>query len=188
VYRAIPWRINHPSNEPDSVTLLMSEYGVEVKLETGAKVVLVNKQGKVSEITSYNFTVPSEGFAIIYNSNITYLVDERYKVGDEVRYEVIIKPVFTKAEDWNKVVNAMCLDGGGSIALYYPTSRVNIGGRNINNCLAFIENKIVGEIATPTKYKVTIDEKEISLTAYNINGNNYFKLGDIGEEFGFEVN
>jgi hypothetical protein len=49
--------------------------------------------------------------------------------------------------------------------------------------------------ATPTTSKVAIDgtgdlgyyQREISLTAYNIGGNNYFKLRDIGQAFNFGV-
>ena len=40
----------------------------------------------------------------------------------------------------------------------------------------------------PTASKLYIDGKEISLTAYSIGGNNYFKLRDIGEAFDFGVN
>lgn len=35
--------------------------------------------------------------------------------------------------------------------------------------------------------KILLDGKEISLTAYNIGGNNYFKLRDIGQAFDFSV-
>jgi hypothetical protein len=41
--------------------------------------------------------------------------------------------------------------------------------------------------ANPTSSKIYLDGEEISLTAYNIGGNNYFKLRDIGETFDFEV-
>lgn len=41
--------------------------------------------------------------------------------------------------------------------------------------------------ATPTTSKVMLDGKEIKLTAYNIDGNNYFKLRDIGQAFDFGV-
>jgi hypothetical protein len=40
---------------------------------------------------------------------------------------------------------------------------------------------------TVTTSKVMLDGKEVSLTAYHIEGNNYFKLRDIGELFDFEV-
>ncbi|MDR3278530.1 MAG: copper amine oxidase N-terminal domain-containing protein [Oscillospiraceae bacterium] len=39
----------------------------------------------------------------------------------------------------------------------------------------------------PTASKITLDGKEVSFTAYGIDGNNYFKLRDVGEAFGFGV-
>lgn len=47
-----------------------------------------------------------------------------------------------------------------------------------------------GIIATPfseMNQSVTLDGQEIELTGYNINGNNYFKLRDIGVQVGFNV-
>ena len=47
-----------------------------------------------------------------------------------------------------------------------------------------------GIIATPFSemdQRITLDGQEIELTGYNINGNNYFKLRDIGEQVGFNV-
>ena len=41
--------------------------------------------------------------------------------------------------------------------------------------------------ATPTTARVFLNGREISLTAYNIDGNNYFKLRDIGQAFDFGV-
>jgi hypothetical protein len=41
--------------------------------------------------------------------------------------------------------------------------------------------------ATPTNPKITLDGKEINLIAYNISGNNYFKLRDIGAVLNFGV-
>lgn len=43
------------------------------------------------------------------------------------------------------------------------------------------------QTASPTTSKILKDGKEVSLTAYNINGANYFKLRDIGEAFDFGV-
>jgi hypothetical protein len=45
----------------------------------------------------------------------------------------------------------------------------------------------VTKTATETGSIILLDGKQISLTAYNIDGNNYFKLRDIGELFDFEV-
>ena len=47
-----------------------------------------------------------------------------------------------------------------------------------------------GVIATPfseTNQRVTLNGRQIELTGYNINGNNYFKLRDIGAQVGFNV-
>jgi hypothetical protein len=41
--------------------------------------------------------------------------------------------------------------------------------------------------ALPTSSKISLDGADISFTAYNIDGSNYFKLRDIGEALGFEV-
>jgi len=39
--------------------------------------------------------------------------------------------------------------------------------------------------ATPTASKILLDGKEVSFEAYNIGGNNYFKLRDVGSTFDF---
>ena len=41
--------------------------------------------------------------------------------------------------------------------------------------------------ATLSTNRVLVDGQEVRLTAYNINGNNYVKLRDIGEQVGFNV-
>ena len=41
--------------------------------------------------------------------------------------------------------------------------------------------------AIPTTSKVLVDGNEVTITAYNIGGNNYFKLRDIAEIIGFSV-
>ena len=41
------------------------------------------------------------------------------------------------------LVNAMCLDGGGSVALYYEGA-VSRGGRNVNNALGFFRGTVSG--------------------------------------------
>lgn len=42
--------------------------------------------------------------------------------------------------------------------------------------------------AIPTTSEIYIDGVKVNLTAYNIDGNNYFKLRDLAEAFDFEVN
>ena len=44
-----------------------------------------------------------------------------------------------------------------------------------------------GVIAEPTWQPIYVDGQQVSMTAYNINGNNYVKLRDIGEKVGFNV-
>lgn len=247
-YRAIPWRINHPSTENEAITIFTPEYSTTVNLMSGAKAVVVDN-GKVVQILTSDFTVPSNGFAIVYNSAVTHLVDERYKINDEVYYKVKINTTFTDEKEWSNVVsalgagpsliingvitadgqaegfteakintnsaarsfigaaadgkviignigavtvkqaaeickqmglvNAMCLDGGGSIALYHPSANVNISGRKINNGFGFVEEKKIEIIAEPTSSIVMVDGSNVELDAYNINNNNYFKLRDI---------
>ncbi|MFI3312544.1 MAG: hypothetical protein R3Y62_01525, partial [Eubacteriales bacterium] len=40
---------------------------------------------------------------------------------------------------------------------------------------------------TPAEATLFVDGAEVSLTAYEIQGNNYFKLRDLGELFDFNV-
>jgi hypothetical protein len=78
------------------------------------------------------------------------------------------------------LINAMCLDGGYSTALYYPAAGISTVGRNINNGLAFIVSAPdQGITAIPTASSVYVDGTSVKLEAYNINGNNYFKLRDL---------
>lgn len=51
-----------------------------------------------------------------------------------------------------------------------------------------MEGKGTGsKITRPSSSKILLDGKEIDLSAYTINGNNYFKLRDIGQAFNFGV-
>ncbi|HAQ41186.1 MAG TPA: hypothetical protein DCM73_10385 [Clostridiales bacterium] len=106
VYRSIPWRINHPSTEDESITIFTPEYNTPVSVKDGAKAVVV-QNGAVTNIVSADFNVPYDGFAIVYNKSVSHLVDERFKIGDKVRYESIISTSFTDASQWNDVVTAV---------------------------------------------------------------------------------
>lgn len=44
-----------------------------------------------------------------------------------------------------------------------------------------------GVMAEPTWQKIFVNGEQVSMTAYNIAGNNYVKLRDIGKEVGFNV-
>ena len=45
----------------------------------------------------------------------------------------------------------------------------------------------VGIVAQPTWQPIFVDGQQVEMEAYNINGNNYVKLRDIGKEVGFNV-
>lgn len=252
VYRAIPWRINHPSAEAEAITIFTPEYGVTVAVSAGAKAVIVSK-GFVEKISTADFNVPEDGFAIVYNPSVAYIADERYKAGDEVYYKVNIKTTFTDSSDWENVVcglgagpsllinglvtadgysegfteakintnssgrsfigakedgsivfgnmnatvadaaeicrqmglvNAMCLDGGGSVALYYPSSNISMSGRNINNGLAFVERPAAAEEAVEGAAKaqmMSMDPKDngIEPDVQNIENNSYLNIYEL---------
>ena len=105
-YRAIPWRINHPSTEAGAITIFTPEYKQEIQASTGTKTVLIT-DGVVTSITDKNFRSPQNGFAISYNPSVASLVDGRYKIGDKVEYKHVFVTKHTKPEDWNNVINAI---------------------------------------------------------------------------------
>jgi exopolysaccharide biosynthesis protein len=267
--RAIPWRINHPSDEADAITLFTPEYGAAVSVAPGAKAVLIDG-GTVSRIVTEDFWTPNNGFALLYGPAVTYLLDERFKPGDAVYYDYEIGTAFTLPDDWASVkvavgagpsliingrvtadgaaegfteakintnraarsfvgatengrvvignmaaatlleaasacqalglVNAMCLDGGGSVALSFEGKSI-AAGRNVNNALAFVSDgassapapaPVPALVAKPTASSVLVNGESKSFDAYNIEGNNYFKLRDLafvlnGSEKRFEV-
>lgn len=73
---------------------------------------------------------------------------------------------------WNGADNAITLTSG---AAYTPVGGEMAAGSSAAPSVA------------PASAKVLVDGKEVSLTAYSIGGNNYFKLRDIGELFNFGV-
>lgn len=73
---------------------------------------------------------------------------------------------------WDGEANAISLTSGEAYT--------SVGGE--------MEGKSAGkQPAKPTSSKILLDGKEVSLTAYEIGGNNYFKLRDIGQTFDFGV-
>ena len=63
-----------------------------------------------------------------------------------------------------------------------------LGGKVYTVIGGEMEGKGTGEKkATPTTSKIYLDGKEVQLTAYNIGGNNYFRLRDVGQTFDFNV-
>ena len=49
------------------------------------------------------------------------------------------------------------------------------------------DTSVTGATAKPTDQRITVDGKEVSMTAYKIKGNNYVKLRDIGKTINFGV-
>ena len=49
------------------------------------------------------------------------------------------------------------------------------------------DTAVTGATAKPTDQRLTVDGKEVSMTAYKIKGNNYVKLRDIGKTINFGV-
>ncbi|WP_176220607.1 WG repeat-containing protein [Cohnella massiliensis] len=74
---------------------------------------------------------------------------------------------------WDGAKNAISLESG---KVYTP-----VGGE------LQVSGKSTAQTATATDSKIYLDGKEVQLTAYNIGGNNYFKLRDIGKLFDFGV-
>lgn len=74
---------------------------------------------------------------------------------------------------WDGAANSIALEKGG---VYAPTgSEMKISGtKNIKDAVA-------------SNSSILIDGVKAALKAYNINGNNYFKLRDLGNALGFNV-
>lgn len=74
---------------------------------------------------------------------------------------------------WDSEKNAISLESGKA---YTP-----VGGE-----LTVSENRVAAE-GQPTNSKIYVDGTEVQLTAYNIGGNNYFKLRDLAKAFTIAV-
>lgn len=206
-----PWRINHPSTEAESISILTDEYQAPAVPPEGGKAILVGADGRVSGSTEGEFTVPAGGFVMTFGPAPQILAQaNKFYVGGRVSYSYSAKTTFTGEGDWKNItcavgagpsliingqvtadgpaegftedkivtyaagrsfigatadnrvffgnigaatlteaaavcqelglVNAMCLDGGGSIALYYE-GRVASGGRDVNNALGFFRGE-----------------------------------------------
>ena len=55
------------------------------------------------------------------------------------------------------------------------------------NGAALVSEATAGIVAEPTWQNIYVDGQQVSMTAYNIAGNNYVKLRDIGQQVGFNV-
>lgn len=261
----VVWRVNHPSTEADAITAFTPEYK-NVTVPSGGKAVVVNN-GVITNFSTTNCSVPSNGLVIVFNPAAVEFMYDRYAVGMTCELKTTITPKHTTAAQWSNVnvglgagpsliingqitadgasegfteakiitnkagrsfigataenkivmgnissatlkeaaticqslglVNAMCLDGGGSISLYYSPTKLAQNGRAVNNGLGFVatggnSGQVQQLMGKPTNSKVLVDGKDTAFDAYNIENNNYFKLRDLatvvnGTEKQFEV-
>lgn len=98
----------------------------------------------------------------------------------------------------SECVNALFLDGGGSIAYYKDGKYLNGPGRNVSNAIGFVKT---GQSGTPTAagktaqanpFKADISGTQRQFQAFLINSNNYVMLRDLayymkGSKAQFEV-
>ena len=96
--------------------------------------------------------------------------DEYFKLRDLAYMLSGTKKQF--AAEWDGENNAIILTSGETY--------ITIGGEMTAKSGAY-------KSATLTSSKIYLDGEEITLTAYNIEGNNYFKLHDIGRLFDFSI-
>lgn len=52
---------------------------------------------------------------------------------------------------------------------------------------SLVSEAAAGIVAEPTWQKIYVDGRQVSMTAYNIAGNNFVRLRDIGQQVGFNV-
>ena len=138
-----------------------------VKLMDGVKLTCSATPALTAKPTSSTVLVNGNNVAFdaysINSNNYFKLRDLAYVLsGTEKQFSV----------EWDGAKNAMTLTSGKPYAA--------IGGE--------MTGKGAGDkTPAPTNSRIYLDGKEIKLTAYNIEGNNYFKLRDVGAAFGFGV-
>jgi len=163
----------------------------------------------LNEPGKYIFVVLDDG--LIYNSPAGIFC---VHIGDTpsekpVPEKLNVNPTSSKVLVNGKVVEfeAYTINGNNYFKLRDLAQAVNNTEKNfevtwdgVNNAINLISNQpytpVGGElskgdgsakVATPTASKIFKDGEEISLTAYTINGNNYFKLRDIAKAFDIGV-
>ena len=138
----------------------------DVKLPTSAPVAptppTLTATPTASTVLVNGETVDFDAYAINGN-NYFKLRDLAYILsGTETQFEV----------SWDGANNAIALTSGKP----YTAVGGEMTGKGAGN-----------KTPTPTSSKIYLDGKVVQFTAYTIEGNNYFKLRDIGETFDFEV-
>lgn len=101
------WRINHDCETSDAIVLYTSEFAGTIAPFSGAKAVIVGSDGKVAQVTSSPFTVPSGGYAITFNSAVANRPQYNISVGSSVSYQATFNTTYTNAADWENVQQAL---------------------------------------------------------------------------------
>ena len=165
--------------------------GVTAKLTTGAYLVAAAKGGDdaVAVIIVKNTDGSSDNITVNNDVTATPTTSKVLVNGDNTAFDAytINDNNYFKLRDI-----AYALNGSGKqfdvtwdgvydvIKLISNKSYTSVGGEMESKKIQIMQAK-------PTASKIPLDGRDVTLTAYNIAGNNYFKLRDIGQAFDFGV-
>ena len=162
---------------PDGRSMGMSEAEGDSYVKTNFEAPLIELTGwKTLTEQSGRITARQTSSAVLVNgANVSF---DAYNINDNNYFKLrdlayILSGTEAQFEvEWDAANNAIRLTSGRAYTA--------VGGE--------MTGKGAGE-KTPvlTSSKILLDGAEISLTAYNIDGNNYFKLRDIGAALDFEI-
>ena len=119
--------------------------------------------------------VPTASAVLVNGKNVSF---DAYNINDNNYFKLrdlayILNGTQKQFEvGWDGANNAISITSGKP----YTTAGGEMAGKGSGNMEA-----------SPTSSRIYLDGKEIKLTAYNIGGNNYFKLRDIGQALNFGV-
>ena len=151
------------------------EKGIYVVTEAEAKA-LMGTSGTLPVQKPLITAIPTSSRVLVDGTDVSF---EAYNINGNNYFKLRdLAKVISESEKqfqvgWDSVANAIQLTSNKS----YTT----VGGE-----LALSGNT-QNRSATATTSKLYVDGKAISLTAYNIGGNNYFKLRDVGKTFNFGI-
>ncbi|REK72019.1 WG repeat-containing protein [Paenibacillus paeoniae] len=156
----------------------------------------INKKGQTVVPHSYDYALPFEnGLAWVMKKGKWGMIDPKGKVIVPIKYEAL-------DEQWQQMgefqdgyllvfngktynfVNAKGQEvykNGFENAWHFGEG---LGAIKVKGKWGYIGKPKTAETAKPTSAKVVVDGKEVAFEAYSINGNNYFKLRDLGMALG----
>lgn len=174
-FRAYEFPVDHPdyTRGPIYVGEVEGAKAFYVVTEAEAKAML----GKTAPAATNTVTaIPTSSKVVVNGENVSF---EAYNINGNNYFKLRdLAKVLSGSEKqfevgWDSVANAIPLTSSKG----YTT----VGGE-----LALSGNT-QNRSAASTTSKLYVDGKAINLTAYNIGGNNYFKLRDVGKTFNFGV-